>query len=321
MQKERPTLLPGKELYGVHFNVLSCARSGEETLKREIKPLLTLAGKKGWIQKEEVEGLLEKVAGRKECGELWREGAALWAGKINRHNPEEGPALAGWHVLHNLEKARGMWRGYRRPYPTLFAEKERKRLLGKLRVGMLLAKAFEEHLPAEEKDEERHLLGIIVCLRQDPEEMEEMNVQTLNGDALAKSETPRFLLVSHGMKKGGPLDSDKLGKRKGTEPETGKKPENQGQGRNRVLEGNGKDMKRHHILWSAKEKAKLAELIRVKTPMREIIRILKKTEKSIRRKCDRMGLSSATIYEKKKTRHEAGVSPLRPELEEKESWS
>jgi hypothetical protein len=56
--------------------------------------------------------------------------------------------------------------------------------------------------------------------------------------------------------------------------------------------------KKAHVLWTAKETEKLRELVKDKTAIREIAKTLGKSEKAIRRKCDWLGISSATTYRK-----------------------
>ena len=55
---------------------------------------------------------------------------------------------------------------------------------------------------------------------------------------------------------------------------------------------------RAHVLWTPKEVATLTDCLEKKIPIKKIADKLGKTEKSIRKKCEWLGLSSATTYRK-----------------------
>jgi hypothetical protein len=55
------------------------------------------------------------------------------------------------------------------------------------------------------------------------------------------------------------------------------------------------------ILWSKSSTDKLMELINNRTPITKISKTLKRSQKSIRRKCDRLKISSSTTYIKNNT--------------------
>jgi hypothetical protein len=58
--------------------------------------------------------------------------------------------------------------------------------------------------------------------------------------------------------------------------------------------------KEKRVLWSREQSTKLKELLNAKLAITEIAKVLNRTEKSIRRKCERLNVSSSTTYEKKK---------------------
>lgn len=54
--------------------------------------------------------------------------------------------------------------------------------------------------------------------------------------------------------------------------------------------------KKEHRIWSPTEVENLRNLLNSKKTMVEITKILNRTEKSIRRKCETARISSATVY-------------------------
>jgi transcriptional regulator with PAS, ATPase and Fis domain len=56
--------------------------------------------------------------------------------------------------------------------------------------------------------------------------------------------------------------------------------------------------KKEHIIWSEEEVKQLLELIETRVHIKDISTALRKSEKSIRRKCERLKISCATIYKK-----------------------
>jgi len=200
MPRKNPTLLPGKELYQIHFDALICAESEPGLLRKELMALFDLASQKGWIKPEDHERLISLAADQKEVQELWvKLDAASWHSQFSRHNPEEGAALAGWQVLYNLDKAHQIWRGYRRPYPSLSQAKSAAGLQNGLRTALRLAAIFEKNLPKEEQDAPRHLLALVLSLKRDARELEALNREALGQAAFLKTPTPKTLVVSHGM--------------------------------------------------------------------------------------------------------------------------
>jgi transcriptional regulator with PAS, ATPase and Fis domain len=57
-----------------------------------------------------------------------------------------------------------------------------------------------------------------------------------------------------------------------------------------------KGSKRKHQIWSPDETRWLRQLLEEKTSLTRIQDLLKRSEKSIRRKCETLGISSATVY-------------------------
>jgi len=55
---------------------------------------------------------------------------------------------------------------------------------------------------------------------------------------------------------------------------------------------------RTHILWGKRQVAALQKMVGEKVAISKIAAHLGKSEKSIRRKCERLGLSSSTTYQK-----------------------
>lgn len=80
--------------------------------------------------------------------------------------------------------------------------------------------------------------------------------------------------------------------------------ENRDKEKNQMTTGK-KKQKRKHVLWTHEEIACLEEAVNKKTHIREISKMLGKSEKAIRRKCEWLGVSSSTTYRPRKTK-EAG---------------
>lgn len=72
-------------------------------------------------------------------------------------------------------------------------------------------------------------------------------------------------------------------------------------------DSNSSRIKKSHRIWSPTEVTALQQLLQKKLSMREITKSLARSEKSIRRKCAALGISSATVYQKTaegKTHHQ-----------------
>lgn len=200
--RKYPTLIPGKELGPAHFeSYFACLLKGGQ-LYQEIKPLLEYGEKRGWVSEKICEEGLKSLLSYKNPIPIWQTGVETWQRRVPRGEPEYGPIWAGWLVLKNLKLGYDQWLSFRYPYKGL--EVDVIRLLPRLKIALMLSRAFEECLPEKEKDSPRHILA--VCLLRSkgitPDDLDIMLRQALGKEAFSENINNKIFALCYGVKKG-----------------------------------------------------------------------------------------------------------------------
>jgi hypothetical protein len=157
MKRKNPTLLPGKELWAIHFDPLTAGRTTPAARIKEIRPLLSLAERKAWVSAE-IASELSKELSTGETKKLW-EVAWSWENRIDGKDEQQSHAYAGWLFLWNLKKYSRLLEGLRPPYKALHG------------TTMEISKKLEQALIVEELEKSntyrqtigRHFLGMVIC--------------------------------------------------------------------------------------------------------------------------------------------------------------
>lgn len=156
MRVKNPILLPGKELWSIHFDPLACGRMPLSLRKSELKALFDQATKRGWIGEKEASNLLD------ECCLLKLDNAwsisKYWFSRLNPKEEKDSQALGAWMVLYNLYKYKAIVKSIRPPYQGLRSNEP-------WYLKSLLKRAIEIELVerSNSKEAHRHFLGILLC--------------------------------------------------------------------------------------------------------------------------------------------------------------
>jgi hypothetical protein len=191
--RKYPALLPGKELGAAHFEPFTAAELSETQLAEALAPLWKLATERRWAEKGLIDAAQEKCA-KKQTKEAW-DIAQGWGVKINWTQPQESHAAAGWILLRNLDRARQIWKGFRRPYYGL-----RQATVKEFQRALQLACAFEKNLPEADREGERHLLALTILLLE-RKDLDALGRETLGATSMrtAAQGTDKLLVVTHGL--------------------------------------------------------------------------------------------------------------------------
>jgi hypothetical protein len=174
--RHRPHLLPGKELYAIHFDPLACVNSDIALLKRELLPLLTFAEQARWTPAGHSSFYLNQIFLEKNTRPLWEDQrAALWQQKIDPHNPNETHALAGWHVLKNYHTALQIWKQYQPPYRAIENIFDLTVLIHRLQTAIKLAIPFENTTPVANRHGIRHLAALTLSIQNNFDQIHSLN--------------------------------------------------------------------------------------------------------------------------------------------------
>lgn len=214
MKRKKPILLPGKELWSIHYEALAAGRMPKELKHRELNPLFTLATQRNWVTKEEAGKMLDQCING-NVDNVWHK-AQLWISALNPKEEEDGQPIAGWLTLYNLKKYANFIRSLRPPYEGLKIDE-----LGILQDKLIKAIEVEQIEKKSNEACKRHFLGIIICklCKDNPEwkiredgTMSESWTQLLkemfgkeyyNQEINTKSKKPWVLTPSHGFIKQG----------------------------------------------------------------------------------------------------------------------
>lgn len=156
MRRKNPILLPGKELWAIHFEPLKTGQMSESLKRDELKSLFSLATLRGWLEEKEAEELLSKCSkGDTQYG--WSK-CKMFITALNPKEEQEGQAIASWLILYNIVKYNNLLRSLRPPYTNL-----RIKEIGKLRDNLLKAIKLELLEKKYIQECRRHFLGILLC--------------------------------------------------------------------------------------------------------------------------------------------------------------
>jgi len=156
MTRKRPILLPGKELYSIHYDALATGRLSEDLKRRELTPLFKVAKARLWVSETEGNELLKAILdGKPEAA--WRV-CQPWIAALNAKEEQDGQAIASWLALYNIIKYNNLLRSLRPPYHLL-----RGNHIGITKQN--LVRAIEvETLEKKNKGEcSRHFMGLVIC--------------------------------------------------------------------------------------------------------------------------------------------------------------
>jgi len=192
MRRKNPTVLPGKELSGIHLSVQQANLCPLNILQEEILPLINLAEKKFWIQKGAGESLLKEVCDKNPIA-AWRL-AKDWHRKINITLPEESSALAGWMLLKNLAACQKIRQSQKKPYSQLIGSipESLKRLNFALYYN-------SQGTASERQTSRRDLLAILLLKHSTPSQTEALCLKTFGSTNFTQTTSPPWLKLSHGF--------------------------------------------------------------------------------------------------------------------------
>jgi hypothetical protein len=156
MRRKNPILLPGKELWNIHFEPLACGRIPTELRKKELSALFSVAKSRGWATPEDCQKWLNNISNL-NCQNVW-ENCQPWVSRLNPKEERDGQAIASWMTLYNIVKYCNLVKSLRPPYRGL-----RHKEISKLEDSLL--KAIEIELIGKEfkHESKRHFLGLLIC--------------------------------------------------------------------------------------------------------------------------------------------------------------
>lgn len=156
MRVKNPILLPGKELWSIHFDPLACGRMPSSLRKSELQPLFDQANKRGWIDQKSAYNLLEECCVNK-LDSSWAL-AKSWLARLNPKEERDSQALGAWMTLYNLYKYKNIVKALKPPYQGLRTNEP-------WYLKSTLKRAIEVELIENPNSREayRHFLGILLC--------------------------------------------------------------------------------------------------------------------------------------------------------------
>lgn len=156
MTRKNPILLPGKELWAIHYDVMATARMPKTLREKELKPLFKLASKRGWLTQEESTQLLEQCV-QGTLNTAWDK-CQMYLTGLNPKEEEDGQAIASWLTLYNLIKYQNLVKSVRPPYSNLKTEG-----IGIIKDNLIRSIEIELIENKHLRECKRHFLGILLC--------------------------------------------------------------------------------------------------------------------------------------------------------------